>query len=1208
MLLTACIEEAFERPERFEEGDGMVTLNFGHYDFDPVKVETRAELPALIESRVTNIYVMIFNQDGTKIYGHFFDSDNRKTDNFELQDSDEDCWWVENLDPRKDANGNFINEGLGGYTHGKLRLKAPEVSGGRIYLIANLDPDMLNLSDGKLSLITEEEELEGMVVKFNQQSTSRTGLFLMAGETDVTITNGGNSYEFGRADNAGDRYDGTFQQSQDDTRSGVIMLDRLDAKVTVKVGVVPGAITEKNATRADGTVIYETDADGNPTTVPVRSRQTIESFTPASWQVMNLSNGSYLLPRHSDDAPEDLTEGYWNSNVNTFELVGNDVSCRGYDEAGNEIVTTRTEENFSFYMLENRQTKHRKGEVDSDSARDKYPGISAYHLRDKRLKDGEGVYTVDADGDIWEYAPRWGSYLVIKGEVKMKVKDSDSFSAQTMNAMVTYYIHLGNFGRSGAYTGLNNYDVCRNTHYTYTINIKGVRNIEVEVETDNGAGGWKTTNEVQSGAEGHVYLAQESIHTFDSHYGQRVFRFNADAIRRTAETDMLTWYVDTPFGRDGSPDRVGPDRVEVPTNLDYDWVHFRINDRKGTINMKRRTGDEDEVNGRFFVFDGYNEESSPAGYYPYDAARYFQYDQRNQPYTVDDGTENDEDRLMNVMELCDFLRRQIKLYIEDQDNIDPATGNYREGYVKKSLFDEPLRNADGSVVMETVTVDGEDVRIPRYAGGNLYISAFVDEFYYESHPITGNYSEGLWRDFVYSRDNQMRIMHVLCDSKASSDDMSTATGSVVTIRQRPIQTIYEADEELIRRQGGVPINEAWGTETIDETRQTEAARAYDLYFYNFNSGDDSAGNAYNPTGDAFEGTTLSNGRYNSAILWNLKEGDRPEDGKEARMWGTYLDYRRMNDYVSSMGVKDVPVGFLKDDPRFATLRYTCLQRNRDNNGNGYIDDDEVRWYLACTDQLLQMYIGDLGLSGEGQLYNTYDMTNENFRSHIVSSSLGGKHQVWGEEGCSTGGYRSDRTYSKTARLSVRCVRNLGLKTNGYDLFEEDDRPANPIVVTAPEGTVEEGSVYSFDLTNISSRAQRNYTVHNDLTPMNEQSESAMTYHHFDTGPVVSSGGMKYNNYVSVYNQLNTGIPYCPSGYRLPNIREMATIMLNVPDGVWWEKDPYFVSNYYSFGYYGNGADGGTYSWSVSSGQITVGTAGSQDINFRCVRDVEAVEE
>ncbi len=1214
VLLAACVEEPFEPLDGFEGGDGMVTLNFGHYDFDPVKIETRAALPTLIESRVTNIYVMIFNPAGEKIYGHFFNSENRKLDDAELRDTEEDCWWVENLDPQKGDDDKFTAGAMGGYTHGKLRMKAPEVSGGRIYLFANLDPDIINLSDGKLSLIAEESELQNMVVKFNQQSTSRSGLFLMTGYTDVTITNGGNDYTFGKNDNSSSRYDGTYQDSQDPLRGRAILLDRIDAKVTVRVGIIPGAITEKPAARADGTLIYETDEngdyklDGSGNRIPVISRQTIESFSPVSWQVINLSNGSYLLPRSDSDAPASETGGFWNSEINAFEMVGKNVECQGFDDNGDPIMTNRTEETFEFYMLENRQSSSRRGDVNSAAAQTKYPGIKAYHLRDKRLKEdgpmGTGSYTVDAEGNIWEFAPKNGTYLVIKGEVKMRVKDSDSYAAQTMNALTTYYIHLGNFGKHDSYTGLNDYDVRRNTHYTYTINIKGVRNIEIEVEEDNDEDdGWRLTNENQSGAEGNVYIAQESIHTFDAHYGQRVFRFNADAIRRTAESDMLTWYVDTPFGRDGTPERVGPDMVEVPTNLDYEWVHFRLNDRNGTINVAQQSGTVNQLNGKFFAFSGYNEASSPAGYYPYSQNQYFQYDQRNQPYTVDDGTETPENRLMNVMELCDFLRKQIELYIEDQKHIpDKRTGKYEEGYVKKSLFDEPLKNDEGEIIWKTITVDGETLTVPEYGGGNLYISAYVDEFYYETHPITGNYSESLWRSFVYTPENQMRLMHILCDSKISADDMSTATGSVVTIRQRPIQTIYEVSSERVVDEGGEPINEAWGTETIDETRQYAKQLDKDIYFYNINRTLDKKDNAYGTAAQrdfAFNTaeTTQDNGRYNTYRLWNLNETQR---------WDTYLDYKRMNDHVYNVDGSNVTTIFLKDDPKIATLRYTCLQRNRDNNGNGIIDDDEVRWYLACTDQLLQMYVGDLGLTGEGQLYNTYDMSNEStFRSHVLSSSVGGKQEVWAEEGCSTGSYNVE--YGKYARFSVRCVRNLGLKTNSYVLSDKDDKPLNPVRVTEPSGTVTENSVYSFDLSNINYLAKRNYPVSNDLVPMSEHSQTAMPFHHFETGPAVSSGGMKYNNYVSVYNQLNDGIPYCPKGYRLPNIREMAVIMLNVPGGDWWAKAPFFVSNYYSFGYYGDRQDGNSYSWSVSSGQITVGNAGGLSINFRCVRDVDLSE-
>ncbi len=59
--------------------------------------------------------------------------------------------------------------------------------------------------------------------------------------------------------------------------------------------------------------------------------------------------------------------------------------------------------------------------------------------------------------------------------------------------------------------------------------------------------------------------------------------------------------------------------------------------------------------------------------------------------------------------------------------------------------------------------------------------------------------------------------------------------------------------------------------------------------------------------------------------------------------------------------------FLYDD-RKETLRYSCLTRNRDENGNGIIDAKEIKWYVASINQLASLYIGDQGLHSDAVLY------------------------------------------------------------------------------------------------------------------------------------------------------------------------------------------------------------------------------------------------
>ena len=294
------------------------------------------------------------------------------------------------------------------------------------------------------------------------------------------------------------------------------MLHRLDAKVEVNVRINPNE---------------------------EHDNQQVEEFTPESWQVINLPKSSHLV---SNDIPLQLVEdSYFNLSPKNFETTENEVVDG--DATGGVL------HGFSFYTLENKCSSNLKKSVDGN-----------YHHRDRRNKNADGSY--NNDNGLWEYAPELATYIIIKGELKMIV-DPGLTSEQHLIADVTYYVHLGDFA-----TDKDNYDVLRNTHYKYTINIKGVDKIEVEVDTSND--NLDGITEDQPGAMGHLYEAEEDIYTFDAHYGQRVYTIRASEV----DIDNMTWYVRTPFGREGIPLKDDSGQ-EIYNDLDYKWVEFMLNDK-----------------------------------------------------------------------------------------------------------------------------------------------------------------------------------------------------------------------------------------------------------------------------------------------------------------------------------------------------------------------------------------------------------------------------------------------------------------------------------------------------------------------------------------------------------------------------------------------------------------------------------------------------
>lgn len=985
----SCVSEVFE-PEYVAGDETLCDIEFTHKNFGRVQVSTKATLDITQESRVLNMFVFLFTADGNRVYSRYFDKNNKKESVNEVTASDENCWYVNTEDS--------------GATYGTIRIKAPKISDATLYMIANLDEDMMNISSELLNTITTIEEIEALNVNLLQETTSRNGYFPMVA-----------------------RLDGVNVESTS-ISAGTAKLERLDSKITLNIRLA--------------------------------DNESLKSFIPSVCRIRNIPSGSRVVNTSSAGDYEEA--GYFDG-----EIVFDEETINSSGNVNGAVC--------SFYMLENRETGNIK----------KY--VNSYHDRDKRIKNPDGTY--NTSGGLWLNAPENATYLEISGEIHMEVNTAE-IGLQELIGEVVYYVHLGDFG-----SDINNYDILRNTHYTYNITIQGVDEIKVEVESDV---------ENQSGATGHIYSALESSFTFDAHYGQRVFTMDAESI----ETEAMTFYVKTPFGREGTPEIIGGGYNL--SDLDYKWVSFLV-----------------------------NEIDSDSQCYSYD----------NRTYPGDESqmliAQGKNERLMSIVEFLDFIKREKEKY--DEYKASGFTGE------NPSAF---LSNGQGQYIIN--------------------ITAFVNEYYYESHP-TDNMSI-TWKDFV---NQPNRLMHILCDTRTSRDGASSTTGSIVTFRQRSIQTPYNISK--------ADITSAFGCETVDETRDMN------LSFYE---------NDENYRGVNLGNNSTTNGTYNTACLWNLFNNGTFKTGNDREEWGTYLDYEVPN------AEGDRYNHFLRQGQ--LCMRYSAMTRNRDNNGNGYIDPEEVRWYIAPLQQLYSLYIGDLGLNSEAHLYPTSlaSLPNQQqngvwiWRSHIVCSNqttINNSSQyidrywpdmLWAEEGVSVSGYGQE--WSKPAYNSIRCVRNLGLPSpTETSIADKNSNVPESIIIAQNAGN----NVYRFDLTNVNDKSVRYYTTH-ELIPNNENGESSRTYYGFETYPEFTSYS---DNYLNLKELLESGGSPCPEGYRVPNVREAAIMSLFCPNE-WWGDNEIYSCSYYSHGSLGGDLyyDNGTVTWTFMSKYVTI----SGGVNsLRCVKDI-----
>lgn len=1048
LVSISCVKENFT-PSQSGVGEARFLLDFGVKD--DVAIQTKSTLDAKAESRVFNLYVFVFNSNGHKVAGEYFDSKNLKASTTEVENATDNCWYVSNSTT----------------TTGSVLFNCSAGEGLTLYVLSNLDSDMVRISSDVLAAtVRTEDDLKNFTAYLNQKIVTRNGYFPMSGKiSDLTI-NDSNSETLGRT-----------------PITGKVKLQRIDAKVrfVFKTGNTP-------------------DAQG----------QTIKSFEPRQWKVVNVPRTGYLLPRNEDCvnvAPTTAKEDYSKYAAGFFDTEF--VNFEDFPKSGTS--------GFSFYMMENRQMPKK--------------ALAGYQDRSRSKKLDSGLnerctvkYSLDSqeisrDMRMFEYANDFSTYVVVTGYVEMELVDDKA--GKVLGGDVQYIIHLGDWGKNIA-----DFNTERNTSYTYTVTVNSVNNIRVEVETSKGA--VSDVKENQPGASGQISIAKEEIALCDCHYVSKTISFhltnffnNSDISKDNCIVDELTWAVKTPFG-EGEPRTEGG--VDVTSGLDYKWVHFRLN--------------KQDANGKYYT-------DKRRKYTPrkMETSTVWRTAEENKE---DDGITPGlagfhNDGIMDVAQLCAFIKNEVHKYLDN-----PAS----------SAFDN---------------LESTDISLPK-----ISLTVFVDEYYYEEDPITFEKKSDLWKKFVNAED---RKLHILCNSEKSKDLESSSTGSVVTIQQRSIQCIYNTDPSY------TVLQTAWGVENQDEY--------YGRWADYWSS--QSAENRYN--------NKLLNGLYNSCKEWGLSPAGTSNAFTTGVQWSEYMDYEVENDIPQLQS-------------KYQYMRYACMTRNRDNNGDGKIDRNEVRWYLASINQIVGLYVGDAILNANTRLYNKSpeDKQSEDYnkwQQHIVSSTIfeskgnsNNPTMLWAEEGTSTSDFYHG--WNDIGGTAIRCVRNLGYIDGKDDESYSIDKEFDDYITAEKQG---DGS-YIFTCTHLNENALRYYTS-KELILSDERSLENCLYKKFQSSPTtnaISSGDQYFREYnAKVDAEIAAGRenPYCPEGYRTPSQTE-AAVMRYYMKG-WNEMT--MTRTYWSLGPLGstnpkkdkNGNVLSKYGFSVQGTNITVNHGVVNSV--RCVRDI-----
>lgn len=118
----------------------------------------------------------------------------------------------------------------------------------------------------------------------------------------------------------------------------------------------------------------------------------------------------------------------------------------------------------------------------------------------------------------------------------------------------------------------------------------------------------------------------------------------------------------------------------------------------------------------------------------------------------------------------------------------------------------------------------------------------------------------------------------------------------------------------------------------------------------------------------------------------------------------------------------------------------CLSRNRDENHNGIIDPEELKWYLPARDQLMGMYLGAESLVTplfDADAHPKGTVTSAQGKYHYLLSN---DQKLWANEGASIGARNA--TGSGGSPKQLRCVRNLNLDMDASNATDKNRKVNN----------------------------------------------------------------------------------------------------------------------------------------------------------------------
>ncbi len=496
------------------------------------------------------------------------------------------------------------------------------------------------------------------------------------------------------------------------------------------------------------------------------------------------------------------------------------------------------------------------------------------------------------------------------------------------------------------------------------------------------------------------------------------------------------------------------------------------------------------------------------------------------------------------------------------------------------------------------------------ASADGWYTVFVNEYVYETADDGDESGSTAWTEYVNKPDRRFWIRTA---RNTSADGQSVYVRSKYAVSQKSIQTYYSTSN-LTPASGTIAAGTAIGVEHSNENRGLNLRQS--VYGPDLNNGRYNVW--YSWLGGANGGSTV-NKKWSEVVSTTAPQKIPAVNAQGVTIAAHTAYLPRTVNYagttLSQNSFDPQPNSSSRDD--YIEAINACMNRNRDNNGNGTIDASELRWYVPAAGKYLRLILGRNSLSdpvmdyaGITKLFSSNNGENSSLLMYADNGMI-----IWAMEGVSTSTWAVD-THGANPPWNVRCIRNLG----------------------SDMSTVTEGEKISAAYEHDATTRTVKMTYYNELSIRTEKFDGPLPEHYIWNADPSSNYNMVYKAFeYSVGKYVNNSFRYdwlgaisatvfqnntpCSAlnvngqtGWRVPNQKELAImrnlgIFENMPKNNNGGAIPYAASC--TLEYYDSAGNGitvtpstGTRNYMVTrwDGGTRLGSGASAYV--RCVRDVD----